>query len=243
MKRVDKIAIGVVVVAALTLLLDTASLAASNVANDYPYNFAPADSIGYVREMPEYTDVSKDTSLIPPEFNQGYGDAWSRASVSFDENGFVTDVSYSDMTIESSAYKAQITTVTPYADGTIARLTIPKIKVNTTVREGETLDNLAKGAGHFNGTSQWDGNVGLCAHNRGVNAIFGSIHTLRAGDLITYETREGMRTYEVYYVGQISETDWSRLRWTETNIITLITCVANVPELRWCVQASEVVAK
>ena len=228
---------------AMAALLGTSAMAVSNVSNNNPYNFAPADSIGYVREMPTYADVSKDVSLIPPEFNQGYGTEWAQASVSFDSDGYVVEVSYSDMAIESTAYKSQSTTVTPYSDGSIARLSIPKLKVSATVRAGETLDNLAVGVGHFTGTSQWDGNVGIAGHNRGVNAIFGSIHTLRAGDTITYETREGTRTYEVYYVGQISETDWSRLQWTETNVITLITCVANSPTLRWCVQASEVSTK
>lgn len=57
---------------------------------------------------------------------------------------------------------------------------------------------------------------------------------------ITYTTKLGMRTYEVFYVGQIEETDFSRLGRSSENMITLITCVRNVPEMRWCVQAREV---
>lgn len=65
---------------------------------------------------------------------------------------------------------------------------------------------LAKGAGHFKSTSCWDGNVGLAGHNRGVANHFGQIHTLEDGDKITYTTKLGTRTYEVFYVGQIEET-------------------------------------
>ena len=50
----------------------------------------------------------------------------------------------------------------------------------------------------------------------------------------------GTRTYEVFYVGQIEETDFSRLGRSSENMITLITCVRNVPEMRWCVQAREI---
>ena len=66
------------------------------------------------------------------------------------------------------------------------------------------------------------------------------IHTLEDGDKITYTTKLGTRTYEVFYVGQIEETDFSRLGRSSENMITLITCVRNVPEMRWCVQAREI---
>lgn len=69
---------------------------------------------------------------------------------------------------------------------------------------------------------------------------FGKIHTLKTGDQIIYTTQNGTRTYEVFYVGQISETDFSRLERSSENLITLVTCVRDVREMRWCVQAREV---
>ena len=69
---------------------------------------------------------------------------------------------------------------------------------------------------------------------------FGQIHTLDDGDTITFTTKLGKRSYEVFYVGKILETDFSRLGRSSENMITLITCVRNQPELRWCVQAREV---
>lgn len=63
---------------------------------------------------------------------------------------------------------------------------------------------------------------------------------MKTGDQITYTTQLGTRTYEVFFVGQIEETDFSRLERTNDNIITLVTCVQNVRNMRWCVQAREV---
>ena len=127
-----------------------------------------------------------------------------------------------------------------YSDGSLGRLRIPSLGLSVKVYEDESLESLAKGAGHFKSTSCWDGNVGLAGHNRGVANHFGQIHTLENGDKIIYTTKLGTRTYEVFYVGQIKETDFSRLGRTSENMITLITCVRNVPEMRWCVQAREV---
>lgn len=127
-----------------------------------------------------------------------------------------------------------------YSDGSLGRLSIPRIGLNVKIYETESLESLAKGTGHFKSTSCWDGNVGLAGHNRGVTNHFGRIHTLKTGDTITYTTQLGTRNYAVYFVGKINDTDFSRLERTNENIITLVTCVENQPAYRWCVQAREI---
>lgn len=127
-----------------------------------------------------------------------------------------------------------------YSDGSLGQLKIPKIGLTVKIYETESMESLAKGAGHFKSTSCWDGNVGLAGHNRGVTNHFGKIHTLKTGDVITYTTKLGTRSYAVYYVGKIDYTDFSHLERSSENIITLITCVENVPSMRWCVQAREI---
>ncbi len=99
---------------------------------------------------------------------------------------------------------------------------------------------LAKGAGHFEDTSIWDGNCCFAGHNRGTNGIFGSIHYLNVGDKITLTTKLGTRTYEVTSVNKISETDNSLLAPTAENCVTLFTCVRNQSAYRWAVRAVEV---
>jgi sortase A len=127
-----------------------------------------------------------------------------------------------------------------YADGSLGALSIPKLGMSAKVFEDESLETLDKGIGHFKFTSCWDGNVGFAAHNRGRADYFGQIHTLTDGDRIIYTTKLGTRTYEVYFVGQIHETDFSRLGRSDSNIVTLVTCVRDKPEMRWCVQAREI---
>lgn len=125
-------------------------------------------------------------------------------------------------------------------DGSIGTVAIPSLGIRMKVWEGETDSSMKKGLGHYVSTSGWDGNVGVCGHNRGSTYAIGSIKNLEMGATITYATVYGTRTYAVTYVGVIANNDWSRLQATADNRITLTTCLANHPESRVCVQATEV---
>ena len=126
-----------------------------------------------------------------------------------------------------------------YKDGSIGTVSIPRLGLNVKVWEGETSTSMAKGLGHYSSTSGWAGNVGMCGHNRGAKYNIGTIKNLKQGDVITYTTIHGTRTYEVTMVKTISNTDWSYLQGTADNRITLTTCVDNQPSQRICVQAVE----
>ena len=123
-----------------------------------------------------------------------------------------------------------------YSGGYLATLQIPAIDVNVKVYQGTDSNTLAKGAGHFEDTSIWQGNVAIAGHNRGVNCYFGNIHKLQLGDRITYTTKLGSRTYEVTGVSKVSETDNSGLADSADNTITLYTCVRDERDFRWCVK-------
>lgn len=125
-------------------------------------------------------------------------------------------------------------------DGSIGTLKIPSLNINMKVWEGETRASMAKGLGHYSSTSGWDGNIGVCGHNRGAKYNIGSIRNLEIGDNITYSTVYGTRTYAVILVKTISDSDWSYLQATADNRITITTCLANQPSKRVCVQTVEV---
>ena len=127
-----------------------------------------------------------------------------------------------------------------YKDGSIGRLKIPSLGIDMKVWEGETAESMRKGLGHYSSTSAWDGNVGLCGHNRGTKYAIGSIKDLEQGDTITYTTVYGTRTYAVTTVKIIANTDWSYLQATADSRITITTCLADHPESRVVVQAVEV---
>ena len=127
-----------------------------------------------------------------------------------------------------------------YKDGHIGTIKIPSLKIDMKLWEGETNTSMKKGLGHYSSTSAWDGNVGICGHNRGTKYAIGAIKDLEKGDTITYTTIYGTRTYAVTQVRIISNTDWSYLQGTPDNRLTLTTCLADHPESRVMVQAVEV---
>jgi len=126
-----------------------------------------------------------------------------------------------------------------YKDGSIGTVKIPSLKIDMKVWEGETADSMKKGLGHYSSTSAWNGNVAVCGHNRGSKYVIGTIKDLKQGDIITYTTMYGTRTYAVETVKIISNSDWSDLQSTADNRITLTTCLADHPESRVLVQAVE----
>ena len=71
-------------------------------------------------------------------------------------------------------------------DGSIGTLKIPSLDINMKVWDGETNASMAKGLGHYSTTSAWDGNVGVCGHNRGAKYVIGDIK-----DIIIKVEREG----------------------------------------------------
>lgn len=115
---------------------------------------------------------------------------------------------------------------------------IDKINFEGLIYNGTSLKTLAKGVGHFENTPYLEGNVCLAAHN--TNPYWAKLHTLSNGDKIQYTCFLGTKEYEVSNVSRISETDWDSLKNTDTNVLTLITCVKGQKDLRLCVQAKEI---
>ena len=127
-----------------------------------------------------------------------------------------------------------------YAGGHLGTLKVPAIGLTVKVYQGTDSAALAKGAGHFEDTSIWAGNICIAGHNRGTNCYFGDIHKLNMGDTITFTSKLGTRTYSVTSVTKISETDQSMLASTSEDCITLFTCVRDQSAYRWCVRAKAV---
>lgn len=161
-------------------------------------------------------------------------------SINSNANG---DSNFSYTTTQTTTQTTSFTDVTSdlyYSEGHLGTLKIPALGVNVKIFEGTDSAQLAKGAGHFQNTSIWAGNVCIAGHNRGTNCYFGNIHKLNAGDTITLTTQLGTRTYAVSSVSKVSETDTSGTDATSDNRITLYTCVRNESPYRWCVVAQEV---
>ena len=178
-------------------------------------------------------DVSKNTALLPPPFGSPQ---MLQANCGTAINAITNATSDITQAIPPNITAPEAGSLL-YADGTLGTLTIPKLSLNVKVYESE--NNLEKGVGHFTDTAVFVGNVAIAGHNRGVNSYFGEIHHLKVGDEITYTTKLGTKKYAVTSVRKINAADFSFLRETQDNRLTLITCVKNEPNFRWCVQAKE----
>lgn len=203
-------------------------------------------------------DVSKNAALIPPGFGTASMDTRNTGSyltpnlapggapvggavVNGSGSAVVTPgIPLESVAIPDTTASVRCTEVTDdlyYSGGYLATLKIPAIGLTVKVYEGTDSKTLAKGAGHFEETSIWNGNVAVAAHNRGVNNHFGQLHTLEIGDAVTLTTKLGTRTYEVISVEKVNENDTSGLNPTTNDQITLYTCVRDQRDNRWKVVA------
>lgn len=121
------------------------------------------------------------------------------------------------------------------------QIEIPKIELVAPISEGTSQEVMFEFVGHFENTSKFYGNVGLAAHNRGypIN-YFEKIKDLEIGDEIIYKYKNKEQKYKVTLSVIIEDTNWSYLQESIQNKITLITCVANRPNNRLCVQAIKI---
>ena len=211
------------------------------------------DTIYVTTDEPANTNRGKDTAYIPPAFGSptsytlNTGErltpnlVGSSSAGTVSGTGGVTVLPSNGAEGGSWSYQpigyTAVTSDLYYSGGYLATLKIPTLDLSVKVYQGTDADALRKGAGHFASTSIWDGNVAIAGHNRGVNNHFGRIHLLDYGDTIKLTTKLGTRTYEVYAIYKVSVDDMSVLNDSSENIITLVTCVMNQPDYRWCVQA------
>ena len=121
------------------------------------------------------------------------------------------------------------------------KIEIPEIGLVANISNGTDEETMNKYVGHFEETNFLKGNVGLAAHNRGypVN-YFKDLNKLEKGDKIYYSYNGKTKTYVVDKIKVIKDTNWEPLENTNENRITLITCIANQPEYRLCVQGIEI---
>lgn len=225
--------------------------------DDYLFGRPTSDDTIYVTtEQAVNRDRSKNAAYIPPAFGSPTSYTLNNGELltpnliqgSSAASGGTGSVTVMPPTISTSqpgqntgswsSYTA-VTKDLYYDGGHIGTLRIPAIDLTVKVYQGTDSAALKKGAGHFESTSFFTGNTALAGHNRGVANHFGKIHTLNVGNTVKLTTKLGTRTYEVYSVAKISKNDVSVLNDSSENIITLITCVMNQPDYRWCVQARQ----
>jgi LPXTG-site transpeptidase (sortase) family protein len=108
-------------------------------------------------------------------------------------------------------------------DALIGRLSIPRLHLQTTVREGTGNDILALAVGHMRGTAMpgQTGNVAVAGHR---DTLFSGLAGIRDGDLIQFETLHGLYEYQVSATEVVSPQDVGVVKAGAYPELTLITC-------------------
>ena len=197
--------------------------------------------------LPEDQRIQSSNNLTPAEeaagesFESTMGAQGTATGIVPRDGNDISDQIWKDDNV--TTYNS-FTTIEAVADasGKLGTLSIPTIDLTVDVYQSETseIEAMSRGVAHFNSTSSWDGNVGLCGHNwteSGNGAYFKNVNQLKRGDTITYTTELGTRTYRVSTITTIDQSDWSYLNRTDDNRLTLITCTFNDNSKRLCVQA------
>ena len=214
---------------------------------------SPDKENGTIYAKPQYTGVyisengNSENNLTPMEQEAGGNFETTKG-----EQGNATDVVARDGNdISDQIWKDDnITTYNSFtaaeavadAGGKLGSISIPSIDLSVEVYQSETgeIEAMSRGIAHFNSTSSWDGNVGVCGHNwteSGNGAYFKNANRIKKGDTITYTTSLGTRTYRVSSIITIDQSDWSYLERTDDNRLTIVTCTFNDSSKRLCIQA------
>ena len=199
----------------------------------------PSDSMNTAADN---TTPREGSPVIPVG---SYIDPWGNAveqQINADEklNG-LEGISFnrlSGTSTSSGSYTEQTQLVS--TNGHFGAVSIGNRKLFAYIYPGATYESMRKGAGHVDGTSTWNSNVSLCGHNRGSWQYFGTLKNVQIGDVITYRTSLGVRTYRVTSAGRILATNTAVLNPASDNRITLLTCIANEPAYRLCVIGKEI---
>lgn len=126
--------------------------------------------------------------------------------------------------------------------GPIGEIRIPRLGFAVMVLQGDSTAVLRHAVGHLAETALpgEPGNVVLAGHR---DTFFRPLETVRAGDVITLNTRRGAFTYLVESTFVVPPTDLQVIQPTGRRTLTLITCfpfayIGSAPN-RFIVRASE----
>lgn len=125
----------------------------------------------------------------------------------------------------------------------LGRLTIPRLQLTSTVREGVGEDTLGRALGHIPSTALpgQKGNVGVAGHR---DTLFRGLRNIQKNDVIRFETLHGTYSYQVESTQIVKPEDVSVLNAKSYPELTLVTCypfyyVGSAPD-RFIVKARQV---
>ena len=124
------------------------------------------------------------------------------------------------------------------------QLSIPKIGLNTPIKEGSDNNTLKSFVGHIEGTGTNGSNICLAGHKNTANYkgifYFNDLDKLEIGDFIIYKNRNNIFKFKVTDKFETDENNVSILNESINTKITLITCITGKHSKRLIVVGEKV---
>lgn len=117
-------------------------------------------------------------------------------------------------------------------------LSIPKLKLNTQVYQGNTLGHELIVGDQEVLSINFNHSILLYGHNQ--MSVFGRLHQLQPGDLVNLTQSGQSKAYQINSVTLIADTDLASLSQLTSNQIYLLTCSYLQPDKRWLVIATQI---
>ena len=123
-----------------------------------------------------------------------------------------------------------------------ATLTIKKVGIyDIKIKDGVDYNTMLFYIGHFKNTPKIYGNICLIAHNRGFMLnYFEKLKFLKIDDEICYMINNKNIIYKVTFIKIINSNDFTYIKNTNDDNLTLITCVENQKDKRLCIRCRKV---
>lgn len=112
---------------------------------------------------------------------------------------------------------------------TIAILSVDRLDVKVTVREGIDRDVLRISAGHFPGTAlPGEGNFCVAGHSSIVyTCLFNNLREAVVGDEVTVTTQTKTHIYDITEINVVNPEDTYVLNSSTESMLTIVTCTNN----------------
>lgn len=112
---------------------------------------------------------------------------------------------------------------------TVALLSLDRLDIRVSIKEGVDKQVLKLSAGHFPETAlPGKGNFCIAGHSSFVyTCLFNDMHKAVLGDLIEVETLNGSHTYEITEIWVVDPDQIEVLNPSEESLLTIVTCTNN----------------
>lgn len=134
------------------------------------------------------------------------------------------------LSLSDNSYTGSTKNFKTYLPGeTVAILTLDRLDIKVSIKEGVDKQTLKLSAGHFPETAlPGKGNFCIAGHSSFVyTCLFNDMHKAVLGDIIVVDTLNTTHTYEITDISVVEPTQVEVLDPSNDSLLTIVTCTNN----------------